>query len=131
MSTSRLRAAAVAGSLALSLSTVSAPAAMAQDGPEATITAFMAAIEAKDFAALPTYFCDDQADALDVFDMSEMAASMPPGIDASLIFDAFNVFNIDTVESRRSRTTSATRRFGDPLSFHAPRELRLAARYVF
>ena len=46
MTNPRLRAAAVAGSLALSMSLALAPAAMAQDGPDATIESFMEAVAA-------------------------------------------------------------------------------------
>ena len=47
-----------------------------------------------------------------------------------LILDALNVFNIDTVNSKRTRT-SAAGNFGEPLSFVEPRELRIGVRFIF
>lgn len=46
------------------------------------------------------------------------------------ILDAFNLFNVDTVTSKRTRT-SADGNWGEPLSFIGPRELRVAVRVVF
>ncbi len=89
MSNPRTRMAAVAGSLALSLSLVSGPVVMAQDGPEATIEGLMAAIEAKDFEALPTYFCAEFADQMGVLDMGNLTEGLPPGMDVNSLLDAF------------------------------------------
>jgi hypothetical protein len=89
MSTSRTRLAAVAGSLALSLSLVSAPAVMAQDGPEATIEGLMAAIEAKDFEGLPSFFCAEFADQMGVLDLGSLTEGLPPGMDVNTLLDAF------------------------------------------
>jgi hypothetical protein len=47
-----------------------------------------------------------------------------------VILDVFNLFNIDTVTSKRTRSTRAGS-FGAPLSFNGPREIRLAARFIF
>ena len=58
----RSRGIAVAGGLVLALTLVSTPAVLAQEeGPEATVLALMDAIEAKDFEALPTFFCEEFA----------------------------------------------------------------------
>ena len=89
MSNSRTRLAAVAGSLALSLSLVSAPAVMAQDGPEATIEGLMAAIEAKDFEGLPSFFCAEFADQMGVLDVGSLSEGLPPGMDVNTLLDAF------------------------------------------
>ena len=43
------------------------------DGPEATIQGFMDAVAAKDFAALPTFFCEEQAGQAAQFDISALA----------------------------------------------------------
>jgi hypothetical protein len=102
MSNSRLRMAAVAGSLALSLSLLTAPATMAQDAlpeaepgsPQATIVALMAAIEAKDFEALPTFFCEEFAEQAGGLDFTSMADEMPPGFDIDVLLDAF-IFDVD------------------------------------
>lgn len=88
MSQSRTRIAAVAGSLALSLSLVAAPIAFAQDGPEATVENLMAAIEAKDFEALPTFFCPEFAGSMGGLDLSAMAEGMPEGVDVDALLDA-------------------------------------------
>jgi outer membrane receptor protein involved in Fe transport len=44
--------------------------------------------------------------------------------------DAYNLFNVDTVTSKRTRTTSAGN-FGEPLAFVGGRSLRLSARFTF
>lgn len=85
----RRRMAAVAGSLALAATIITGPAAFAQDGPEATIEGFLAAVEAKDFEALPTYFCAEFADQVADFDISGMVADLPEGTDPQTILDAF------------------------------------------
>jgi hypothetical protein len=46
------------------------------------------------------------------------------------IVDVFNLFNIDTVTAVRSRSRG-TIHFGDPTAFRGPREVRLAARYIW
>lgn len=89
MTTPRARLAAVAGSLALSLSLASAPVALAQDGPEATVEGLMAAIEAKDFEGLPSFFCAEFADQMGVLDMAALTEGMPPGMDVNTLLDAF------------------------------------------
>jgi hypothetical protein len=93
MTNPRMRAAAVGGSLALSMSLALAPAAMAQDGPEATIESFMEAVAAKDFEALPSYFCEAEADQAAEFDVSALAGEMPEGFDVQSLLDAF-IFDI-------------------------------------
>ena len=87
-----LRAAAAAGSLALALSVVAAPAVMAQDdGPEATVNGLLAAIEAKDFVALPTFFCDEFAADMGGLDLANLTEGMPPGVDADTLLAAFSI----------------------------------------
>lgn len=90
---SRMRAVAVAGSLALTISLAAAPAAMAQDDPTATIQGFMDAVVAKDFEALPTFFCEAEAGQAAEFDISALAGEMPPGLDVQSLLDAF-IFDI-------------------------------------
>jgi len=89
MSNSRTRMAAVAGSLALSLSMVSAPAVLAEDTPQDTIENLMATIEAKDFEALPSFFCEEFAEEAGGLDFASIEADMPEGLDANQILDAF------------------------------------------
>lgn len=88
MSHPRSRMAAVAGSLALSLSLVTAPAALGQDDPGATVEGLLAAIEAKDFEAIPGFFCDEFASQAEAFDLSTMAEGLPPGVDPAGLLDA-------------------------------------------
>ncbi len=88
MSDSRTRFAAVAGSLALSISLVAAPVAFAQDGPETSVENLMAAIEAKDFEALPTFFCPEFAGSMGGLDLSGLAEGMPEGVDVDALLDA-------------------------------------------
>lgn len=108
MINSRMRMAAVAGSMALSLSLVAAPAVMAQDGPEATIQGFMDAVAAKDFDALPSFFCEAEAGQAAQFDMGSLAAEMPEGMDVQSLLDAF-VFDIslDSLEVVSESETEA------------------------
>lgn len=88
--TLRSRSALLAGSLALSLSLIAAPAVMAQDdGPDATVRNLMAAIQAKDFEALPSFFCAEYADEAGGFNLEAIAGQMPEGMDATALFDAF------------------------------------------
>jgi len=47
-----------------------------------------------------------------------------------LLLDALNLFNVDTVLAKRTRTSSAGS-FGEPLAFVGPRALRVAARFTF
>jgi hypothetical protein len=89
MSHARTRLASIAGSLALTAALVSAPAVLAQDGPEATVEGLLAAIEAKDFESLPSFFCAEFSDQVAAFDMSALTDGMPPGLDASALLDAF------------------------------------------
>jgi hypothetical protein len=89
MSNSRTRMVAVAGSLALSLSMVSAPAVLAQDTPQDTLEGLMATIEAKDFEALPTFFCEEFAEEMGGLDFASLADEMPPGLDPNTLLDAF------------------------------------------
>lgn len=104
----RTRLAAIAGSTALTLSLALAPAAMAQDGPEATIQSFMDAVAAKDFAAIPAFFCEAEAAQAAEFDLEALAAEMPDGMDAQQLLDAF-VLEIlpDTVEVLSQTDTEA------------------------
>lgn len=99
MTNPRMRMAAVAGSMALSMSLALAPAVMAQDGPEATIQGFMDSVEAKDFDALAGYFCEAEAEQAAQFDVSAIAGEMPPGLDVQSLLDAF-IFevNLDSTE---------------------------------
>lgn len=93
MTNPRTRLAAIAGSMALTTSLAVAPAAMAQDSPADTITGFMDAVMAKDFEALPGFFCEAEAAQAAQFDISALAGEMPEGLDVSGLLDAF-VFDI-------------------------------------
>ena len=109
MNTLRTRAAAVAGGMALTMSLALAPAAMAQqDTPEDTIRSFMDAVAAKDFEALPGYFCLDQAAQAAQFDISALAGEMPEGMDVQSLLDAF-IFDIqlDSVDVVSQTDTEA------------------------
>jgi hypothetical protein len=87
----RSRVVALAAGLALSLSLVAAPAVVAQDdGPQAVVQSLLADIEAKNFEAIAGYFCGEFADQASSLDLSEMAASLPPGVDTDSVFDAFD-----------------------------------------
>jgi hypothetical protein len=86
----RPRVAALAGGIVVALSLASVPVALAQeDGPDATVTAFLAAIEAKDFEALPSFFCEEFASQAGAFDLSALADTLPEGADAQALLDAF------------------------------------------
>jgi hypothetical protein len=90
--------AAMAGSLALSLALVSGPVALAQDAPTDTIQGFADALEAKEFESLSSYFCEEQAEQVGQFDMSELTAELG-GLDAASLLDAFNFdVQIDSME---------------------------------
>jgi|GEM_PF-6239039 len=108
MTNPRMRMAAVAGSLALSLSFAAAPAVLAQEGPEATIQGFMDAVVAKDFEALPSYFCEAQAAQAANFDMAALAEEMPPGLDVQSLLDAF-IFDVtlDSIDVLSQTDTEA------------------------
>ena len=89
MSNSRTRMAAIAGSLALSLSVALAPGAMAtSESPEAAVEGLLAAIEAKDFEALPSFFTPELADEMGGLDFASVAEEMPEGLDAQMFLDA-------------------------------------------
>jgi len=92
MTNPRMRLAAAAGSMALAMSIVATPA-MAQADPTATIQGFLDQVVAKNFEALPSYFCEDQADQAGEFDMSELAEGLPPEMDVQALLDAF-VFEV-------------------------------------
>ena len=104
----RKRMAAIAGSVALSLSMALAPATMAQDSPEATIQGFMDAVVAKDFDALAGYFCEAEASQAAQFDVSALAGEMPEGFDVQSLLDAF-IFDIslDQLETVSQSDTEA------------------------
>jgi hypothetical protein len=87
-----MRLAAVAGSMALAMSIVATPA-MAQDDPTDTIQGFMDAVVAKDFEAMPSFFCEAEAEQAAQFDVSAMAGDMPPGMDVQSLLDAF-IFDV-------------------------------------
>jgi hypothetical protein len=102
-----MRMAAIAGSMALALSVMATPAVMAQDGPEATIQGFMDAVVAKDVAALPTFFCEAEADQAARFDMSALTGDME-GLDVQSVLDAviFDV-QLDSLEVTSQTDTEA------------------------
>jgi len=81
--------AGVAGTMALSMSLALAPSTMAQGSPEDAIQGFMDAVVAKDFAALPNFFCEAEAAQAAQFDLGALAGEMPPGLDVQSLLDAF------------------------------------------
>ncbi|MGD8486041.1 MAG: hypothetical protein PVG27_10295 [Chloroflexota bacterium] len=105
---SRTRLTAVAGSMALTMSLAAAPAVVAQDDPASTIQSFMDAVAAKDFEALPSYFCEAEAEQAAQFDLTELSAGMPEGIDVQSLLDAF-IFDIqlDSLEVVSQSDTEA------------------------
>ena len=67
----RSRMTIVSSGIVLALSLISAPVALAQeDGPDVTVQNLLAAIEAKDFEALPSFFCEEFAAQAATFDLS-------------------------------------------------------------
>ncbi|MBQ91013.1 MAG: hypothetical protein CL441_06275 [Acidimicrobiaceae bacterium] len=67
---------------------------------------------------------------LHLVDVRLEKAFSAPGGRIGLVVDTFNLFNRATVTSRHLRTAGGTR-FGDPLSFVPPRQMRVAARYYW
>ena len=96
---------AVAGGLAMALSLVAAPAAVAQsDGPEQTVLDLLAAVEAKQFDSLGTYFCAEYADQAAGLDFSSM---LPEGTDAETLLAAFTIDTEATTEVLSQTDTEA------------------------
>ena len=104
----RTRMAAVAGSMALTMSLAVAPVAMAQETPQDAIEGFMDAVVAKDFEALPGFFCEGEAAQAAQFDVSALAGDMPEGMDVQSLLDAF-VFEVslDSMEVLSESDTEA------------------------
>ncbi len=104
-----MRMAATAGSLVLAISAIAAPAVLAQDDtPEATINSFAATIEAKDFEAVPAYFCPEFAGSMGAFDMSSLIGDMPAGMDAQTLLDVITLdVAIDPVDVVTESDTEA------------------------
>lgn len=104
----RTRMAAVAGSMALTMSLAVAPVVMAQDTPQDAIQGFMDAVEAKDFEALPGFFCAGEAAQAAQFDVSALAGEMPEGMDVQSLLDAFVLeASLDSVEVLSESDTEA------------------------
>lgn len=106
----RTRVAALAAGLALSLSIVAAPAAVAQyDTPEAAVQGFLDDIQALNIEAIPGWFCDAFADQAATFDMSELTASLPPGTDAESVLGSFSFdVDVESIETISQTDTEAT-----------------------
>ncbi len=86
----RSRMIIMSSGLVLALSLISVPVALAQeDGPDVTVQNLLAAIEAKDFEALPSFFCEEFAAQAAIFDLSGLAGTLPEGADAQSLLDAF------------------------------------------
>jgi hypothetical protein len=100
-----MRMAAAAGSLALAISAIAAPVALAQDADyQPTLDGLSAAIEAKDFEGLPMYFCEEQAAEMGGLDLASMEEGMPEGMDSQMLLDAID-FHVDITSSEEvSRT---------------------------
>ncbi len=76
--------------LVLALTLASTSTALAQDGPEVTITNLAAAIEAGQTDILPTFFCPEQAAQAAQFDSSNLVAGLaslglPEGVDVATL----------------------------------------------
>ena len=75
---------------------------------------FLDAIEAKDFAALPSYFCEEFADQASTFDLTTLAGTLPEGTDAQALLDAFildaEVTNLEVVSQTDTRGRRGARR---------------------
>ncbi len=96
---------AVAGGLAMALSLVAAPAAVAQsDGPEQTVLDLLAAVEAKQFDSLGMFFCAEYADQAAGLDFSSM---LPEGTDAETLLAAFTIDTEATTEVLSQTDTEA------------------------
>lgn len=98
----RSRVAILAASLALSLSLLAAPAAVAQyDSPEAAVQGLLDDIGAANFEAIAGWFCEDFADQAAMLDMSQLSEGLPPDVDPATVLDAFRfdvmVESIETV----------------------------------
>ena len=107
---SRSRVAALAASLALSVSLVAAPVAVAQyDSPEAAVQGFLDDIEAGNLAAIGGWFCEEFAAQADALNMSELTASLPEGLDAQTVLDAFKfAVTVNSLEAISQDDTEAT-----------------------
>jgi hypothetical protein len=109
---SRSRIAALATGLALSVALVAAPVVVAQyDSPEAAVQGFLDDIEAGNFAAIGGWFCEEFAGQADALNMSELTASLPEGLDAETVLNAFKfavtVNSLDTVSQDDTEATVA------------------------
>jgi hypothetical protein len=104
-----MRMAATAGSLALAISAIAAPAVFAQDdSPEAAIQNLKAAIEAKDFESLPSFFCPEFAGDMGGLDIASMTEGMPEGMDVQSLFDLFEItVALDSVDVVSQTDTEA------------------------
>jgi outer membrane receptor protein involved in Fe transport len=69
-------------------------------------------------------------DPLHILDLGVEKTLVFPGSRFGLRLDVYNLFNIDTVLSRRTQTSSAGS-FGEPLAFVGARGMRLSARFTF
>jgi len=117
--TSRSRLAA-AGGLAMVFSLVVAPATMAQsDGPEQTVLDLLAAVEAKQFDSLGTYFCAEYADQAAGLDFSSM---LPEGTDADALLAAFIIDTEATTEVLSQTDTEAVVKLTGTLSMQVDAE---------
>ncbi len=107
MSNQRMRIAALTGSLTLTATMLLTPAVLAQDDdPTATFTDFASAFENLDLAALPTFFCADQSEALGGIGLDGLTAAMPPGFDFML--DAIDIsMDIDKADVLSQSDTEA------------------------
>lgn len=104
-----MRMAAAAGSLALAISAIAAPAALAQDdSPEAAIQNLAAAIQDKDFESLPSFFCPEFAGNMGGLDLASMTEGMPEGIDVQSLLDVFEItVTVDSVDVVSQSDTEA------------------------
>jgi hypothetical protein len=92
MTHSRTRTAAIAGSMALSMSLALAPAAMAQDGPDAPMNEVLTAFSEGRFADATVPFCSAmEATALGGIGQLDEMMDMGAGMSLGLIFDALHI----------------------------------------
>lgn len=108
MTRSRLRTAAVAGSLAVSLSLAAGPAVFAQDAPEAPLEGVLAAIEEGRLTDATAFFCSELQDqALGGLGQLDMLAGMDLGLDFELLLGAISVDIGDVVLEVSDQTEEA------------------------
>lgn len=92
MTNPRMRMAGVAGTMALSMSLALAPAAMAQDGPDAPMNEVLSAVSEGRFADATTHFCAAMEEsALGGLGQMDEMLDVGMGYDLGLVFGALQI----------------------------------------